>query len=84
MELFTDGNNLGLNGMTRVRGFTQDDAPLLYRRPTRQEIEGCLNLVKLVFNTLGMNDYRVRIGLRDVDSNKYVGDSKQWDQQRMH
>lgn len=70
-----------LNGMTRVRGFTQDDAHLFCTEDQlAQEIEGCLNLVKLVFNTLGMNDYRVRIGLRDVDSNKYVGDSKQWDQ----
>ena len=67
--------------MTRVRGFTQDDAHLFCTEDQlAQEIEGCLNLVKLVFNTLGMNDYRVRIGLRDVDSNKYVGDSKQWDQ----
>ena len=70
-----------LNGMTRVRGFTQDDAHLFCTEDQlAQEIEGCLNLVKLVFNTLGMKDYRVRIGLRDIDSNKYVGDSKQWDQ----
>ena len=70
-----------LNGMTRVRGFTQDDAHLFCTEDQlAKEIEGCLNLVKLVFNTLGMKDYRVRIGLRDVDSNKYVGDSEQWDQ----
>ena len=70
-----------LNGMTRVRGFTQDDAHLFCTEDQlAKEIEGCLNLVKLVFNTLGMKDYRVRIGLRDVDSNKYVGDSEQWEQ----
>ena len=69
-----------LNGMTRVRGFTQDDAHLFCtEEQIAEEIAGCLNLVKLVFQTLGMNDYRVRIGLRDIDSNKYVGDSKQWD-----
>ena len=69
-----------LNGMTRVRGFTQDDAHLFCtEEQIAEEIAGCLNLVKLVFQTLGMNDYRVRIGLRDADSNKYVGDSKQWD-----
>ena len=69
-----------LNGMTRVRGFTQDDAHLFCtEEQIAEEIAGCLNLVKLVFQTLGMNDYRVRIGLRDSDSNKYVGDSKQWD-----
>lgn len=70
-----------LNGMTRVRGFTQDDAHLFCTEDQlAEEIEGCLNLVKLVFNTLGMKDYRVRIGLRDIDSDKYVGDSEQWDQ----
>ncbi len=70
-----------LNGMTRVRGFTQDDAHLFCTEDQlAKEIEGCLNLVKLVFNTLGMRDYRVRIGLRDIDSDKYVGDSEQWDQ----
>ncbi len=70
-----------LNGMTRVRGFTQDDAHLFCTKDQlAQEIEGCLNLVKLVFNTLGMKDYRVRIGLRDPDSSKYVGKAEQWDQ----
>jgi threonyl-tRNA synthetase len=69
-----------LNGMTRVRGFTQDDAHLFCtEEQIGQEIKGCLDLVKLVFNTLGMSDYRVRIGLRDSDSTKYVGDSEKWD-----
>ena len=68
-----------LNGMTRVRGFTQDDAHLFCtEEQIGQEIKGCLDLVKLVFNTLGMSDYRVRIGLRDPDSTKYVGDSEKW------
>ena len=43
------------------------------------EIAGCLDLVKLVFITLGMSDYRVRIGLRDPDSTKYVGQAEKWD-----
>lgn len=69
-----------LNGMTRVRGFTQDDAHLFCTEDQiGEEIRGCLDLVKLVFSTLGMSDYRVRIGLRDPDSSKYVGDSTQWD-----
>ena len=69
-----------LNGMTRVRGFTQDDAHLFCTEDQiGQEIRGCLDLVKLVFNTLGMTDYRVRIGLRDPDSTKYVGEAAQWD-----
>ncbi|MFT5623006.1 MAG: threonyl-tRNA synthetase [Bacteroidia bacterium] len=69
-----------LNGLTRVRGFTQDDAHLFCTEDQiAQEIKGCLDLVKLVFNTLGMSDYRVRIGLRDPDSTKYVGDAEKWD-----
>jgi threonyl-tRNA synthetase len=55
-----------LNGMTRVRGFTQDDAHLFIREDQLQdEIQGCLGLVKLVFSILGMEDYRVRVSLRD-------------------
>jgi threonyl-tRNA synthetase len=69
-----------LNGMTRVRGFTQDDAHLFIREDQLQEeIQGCLSLVKLVFSTLGMNEYRVRVSLRDPDSDKYVGAPEAWD-----
>jgi len=69
-----------LNGMTRVRGFTQDDAHLFCTEDQiAAEIKGCLDLVKLVFNTLGMEDYRVRIGLRDPDSDKYTGEAEKWD-----
>jgi threonyl-tRNA synthetase len=69
-----------LNGMTRVRGFTQDDAHLFIREEQLQEeIQGCLGLVKLVFSVLGMNDYRVRVSLRDSDSDKYVGEPEAWD-----
>ena len=69
-----------LNGMTRVRGFTQDDAHIFCTEDQLgSEIKGCLDLVKLVFNTLGMGEYRVRIGLRDPDSTKYVGNAEQWD-----
>ena len=68
-----------LNGMTRVRGFTQDDAHLFIREDQLQdEIQGCLSLVKLVFSTLGMNDYRVRVSLRDPESDKYVGAPEAW------
>jgi threonyl-tRNA synthetase len=69
-----------LNGMTRVRGFTQDDAHLFCTEEQVQaEILGCLSLVKTVLTTLGMSDYRVRVGLRDPDSNKYTGDPRNWD-----
>jgi len=69
-----------LNGMTRVRGFTQDDAHLFCtEEQVAAEVLGCLSLVKIVLTTLGMQDYRVRVGLRDPDSNKYTGDAANWD-----
>lgn len=69
-----------LGGMTRVRGFTQDDAHLFCTEDqVAGELLGCLELVKIIFGTLGMEDYRVRVGLRDPDSSKYVGDPAKWD-----
>jgi threonyl-tRNA synthetase len=69
-----------LNGMTRVRGFTQDDAHLFCTEAqVAGEVLGCLALVKVVLTTLGMSDYRVRVGLRDPDSNKYTGTAENWD-----
>jgi len=69
-----------LNGLTRVRGFTQDDAHLFCTEDQiPAEIQGCLALVKVIFGTLGMKDYRVRVGLRDADSAKYTGTKENWD-----
>jgi threonyl-tRNA synthetase len=69
-----------LGGMTRVRGFTQDDAHLFCtEEQVAPELLGCLELVKIILGTLGMKDYRVRVGLRDPDSAKYVGQNDQWD-----
>ncbi len=69
-----------LNGLTRVRGFTQDDAHIFCtEEQVAGEILGCLSLVKLVLSTLGLEDYRVRVGLRETDSSKYTGDPALWD-----
>jgi threonyl-tRNA synthetase len=69
-----------LNGMTRVRGFTQDDAHLFCTEDQiPAEIQGCLSLVKIIFNVLGMKDYRVRVGLRDPNADKYTGAKENWD-----
>ena len=69
-----------LNGMTRVRGFTQDDAHLFCTEDqVLPEVLGCLELVKVVLKTLGLNDYRVRVGLRNPDSAKYTGTAENWD-----
>ena len=68
-----------LSGMTRVRGFTQDDAHL-FVTPDQIESELLANieLVQLVLKTLGLTDYRVRIGLRAKGSDKYVGSDDDW------
>ena len=69
-----------LGGMTRVRGFTQDDAHLFCTEDqVAAEVAGCLDIVKIIFKTLHMDDYRVRVGLRDSDSEKYVGNPDNWD-----
>jgi threonyl-tRNA synthetase len=68
-----------LSGMTRVRGFTQDDAHL-FCTPEQIEAELVANidLVLLVLSSLGLTDYRVRVGLRDPKADKYVGDPADW------
>jgi threonyl-tRNA synthetase len=70
-----------LSGMTRVRGFTQDDAHL-FITPEQIEAEVAANvdLVLFVLGSLGLDtDYRVRIGLREPGSDKYVGTAEDWD-----
>ncbi len=69
-----------LNGMTRVRGFTQDDAHIFCTEDqVADEFRGCIEMTQLVLQTLGLSDYRVRLGFRDPDSEKYVGSPEVWD-----
>jgi len=69
-----------LGGMTRVRGFTQDDAHLFcLPEQVDEELQGCLDLVKKVLTTLGMDEYRVRLSFSDPDSDKYVGERDVWE-----
>ncbi len=69
-----------LGGMTRVRGFTQDDAHLFCTEDqVGDEFRGCIEMTQLVLKSLGMNDYRVRLGFRDPDSDKYVGSDAAWE-----
>ncbi len=68
-----------LNGLTRVRGFTQDDGHLFCTEDQiGQEVLGCLELVKIILSTLGMTNYSVRVGLRDPESSKYIGTDENW------
>ena len=65
-----------------VSGYSGAQPTTIQNMPEEQvgaEVLGCLELVKIVLGTLGMNDYRVRVGLRDPDSAKYVGKPEQWD-----
>src|SRR5947207_7219819 len=64
-----------LSGMTRVRGFTQDDAHLFCRvEQVGAEFAGCIDFTRFVLSTLGLTKYKVRLGFRDpADSDKYVG-----------
>ena len=69
-----------LNGMTRVRGLTQDDAHLFCtQEQVEQEFQSTVELVQDVFGALSLTDYRVQVSLRDPKSDKYTGDSKLWD-----
>jgi threonyl-tRNA synthetase len=68
-----------LGGMTRVRGFTQDDAHLFCtEEQLADEFRGCLEMTQFVLKTLGLDDYRVRLGFRDPASDKYVGGAEVW------
>jgi threonyl-tRNA synthetase len=69
-----------LSGMTRVRGFTQDDAHIFCtEEQVAGEFRNCLEMTQTVLSALGMNDYRVRLGFRDPKSDKYVGGDAVWD-----
>jgi threonyl-tRNA synthetase len=68
-----------LSGMTRVRGFTQDDAHLFMTpEQIEPEMQANIELVLFVLSSLGLSDYRVRVGLRAPGSGKYVGSDEDW------
>jgi len=69
-----------LHGLTRVRGFTQDDAHL-FVRPDQVKEEFCkvIDLVLHVFNALDFKDYTAQISLRDPNNkSKYIGSDENW------
>ena len=68
-----------LNGMLRVRGLTQDDAHLFCTPDqVEQEFRDTLALTRFVLESVGLNDYRVQLSLRDPGSDKYVGNEVNW------
>jgi threonyl-tRNA synthetase len=69
-----------LHGLTRVRGFTQDDAHL-FCRPDQVKEEFCkvIDLVLYVFNALDFKEYTAQISLRDPENkSKYIGSDENW------
>lgn len=70
-----------LHGLTRVRGFTQDDAHL-FCTPDQllQEFEKVIDLVLYVFGSLGFADFTAQISLRDKENrDKYIGSDENWE-----
>ncbi|MBK0381101.1 threonine--tRNA ligase [Mucilaginibacter segetis] len=69
-----------LHGLTRVRGFTQDDAHLFCRPDqVKEEFKKVIDLVLYVFGALGFEDYTAQISLRDPDNKtKYIGSDENW------
>lgn len=69
-----------LHGLTRVRGFTQDDAHIFCTpEQLEEEFLKVADLVEFILNSVGLTDYRARIGIRDPESDKYVGDDESWE-----
>ncbi|MCF8283684.1 MAG: threonine--tRNA ligase [Sphingobacteriales bacterium] len=69
-----------LHGLTRVRGFTQDDAHLFCRPDqVKEEFMKVIDLVLYVFGALGFDDYTAQISLRDPENKtKYIGSDENW------
>ncbi len=70
-----------LHGLTRVRGFTQDDAHIFCRpEQVKDEFMRVIDLVLYVFKSLGFENYSAQISLRSVEPNdKYIGKNEDWE-----
>lgn len=70
-----------LHGLTRVRGFTQDDAHIFCRPDqVKEEFIKVIDLVQMVLKALNFDDYEAQISLRDSDDpDKYIGSTENWE-----
>lgn len=74
-----------LNGLTRVRGFTVDDSHIFVTpKQLEEEFLNVVNLIEEVLKTFNFENYRVRIGMRDKEKEKYVGSDKLWKEAESH
>jgi threonyl-tRNA synthetase len=71
-----------LNGLTRVRSFTVDDSHMYVRQDQlKDELCDVIDLIQLVFSTLGFKDFKTRLSFRDPkNTEKYSGTDEQWEQ----
>lgn len=70
-----------LHGLTRVRGFTQDDAHIFCRQDqVKEEFAKVIDLVLYVFKALGFEEFTAQVSLRDPEKpEKYIGNDAAWD-----
>ncbi|MGB1207031.1 MAG: threonine--tRNA ligase [Chitinophagales bacterium] len=70
-----------LNGLLRVRGFTQDDAHIFCTpEQLKDEFKNVIDLVTLVFGKLGFSDFTAQVSLRhQTDRSKYIGSDENWE-----
>lgn len=70
-----------LHGLTRVRGFTQDDAHIFCTTDqVREEVGKVIDIVLYIFRVLGFEDYVAQVSLRDPETpEKYIGSNENWD-----
>jgi len=70
-----------LHGLTRVRGFTQDDAHIFCtQEQLNSEFKNVIDLVLYVFSSLGFEDFTTQISLRDINNKeKYIGSDEVWE-----
>lgn len=70
-----------LHGLTRVRGFTQDDAHIFCtQEQVKEEFKKVIDLVLYIFKTLDFQNYKAQISLRDPNNpTKYIGSDENWE-----
>src|SRR5690606_20322474 len=69
-----------LHGLTRVRGFTQDDAHLFVtREQLEEETAKVLEFVLSLLKDFGLNDFRLELSMRDEEKSKWIGEEEVWE-----
>ncbi|MFH1030236.1 MAG: threonine--tRNA ligase [bacterium] len=69
-----------LSGLTRVRGFTQDDAHIICtKEQVEKELKRVIDFIIFMFKSFGFNEYKVYLSVRDPENGKYAGSNEGWD-----